>query len=80
MAVLMPGASEDEAAGLGRRLLKAIRAVEWAHRPITVSIGVAECTRSDMGGSDLIVAADVALYAAKAAGRDRLVRRSETAP
>ena len=78
MAVLMPGASEDEAAGLGRRLLKAIRAFEWAHRPITVSIGVAECTKTDMSGSDLIAAADMALYAAKATGRDRLVRRSET--
>jgi diguanylate cyclase (GGDEF)-like protein/PAS domain S-box-containing protein len=78
MAVLMPGASEDEAAGLGRRLLKATRAMEWAHRPITLSIGVAECTRVNMTGSELIAAADIALYAAKAAGRDRLVRRSET--
>jgi diguanylate cyclase (GGDEF)-like protein/PAS domain S-box-containing protein len=79
MAVLMPGASEDEAAGLARRLLKAIRTTAWAHQPVTVSIGVAECVRSDMRAEDLLTAADVALYAAKGAGRDRFVRRSETA-
>jgi diguanylate cyclase (GGDEF)-like protein/PAS domain S-box-containing protein len=79
LVVLMPNASEGDAAGLARRLLKAIREAEWAHQPITVSIGVADTSRADMTASDLITATDVAMYAAKAAGRDCFIRRSETA-
>jgi diguanylate cyclase (GGDEF)-like protein len=75
-AVLMPNASEDEAAGLARRLLREVRTTKWEHRPITVSIGVAESVKA-MTPSELITAADTALYAAKAAGRDRYVRWSE---
>jgi diguanylate cyclase (GGDEF)-like protein len=78
LAVLMPSASEDEAAGLARRLLKAIRSHGWAHQPVTVSIGVAETANVGMTASELVAAADAALYAAKAAGRDCMVRRSET--
>lgn len=77
LVVLMPGASEDEAAGLARRLLRAIRTEPWKHRPITVSIGVAEST-AEMAGPELVANADRALYAAKAAGRDRYVRHSDT--
>lgn len=76
-AILMPNAMENDAAGLAARLLTAIRAEEWAHQPITVSIGVAETDRVDMTGVELIQAADAALYAAKAAGRDCFRRRSE---
>lgn len=77
LVVLMPAASEDEAAGLARRLLKAIHNEPWKHRPITVSIGVAE-SAPNMTGPELVANADAALYAAKSAGRDRYVRRSET--
>ncbi len=78
MAILMPNASEKDAAGLATRLLAAIRAQEWENEPVTVSIGVAECSQPDMTVAQLIEAADRALYAAKAAGRDCFVRRSET--
>ncbi|MDQ2924265.1 MAG: sensor domain-containing diguanylate cyclase [Acidobacteriota bacterium] len=78
MAVLMPNASEDDAAGLARRLLKAVRTAEWARQPVTISIGVASCSNGDMTAPGLVAAADLAMYAAKAAGRDRFVRRSET--
>jgi len=78
LVVLMPNASEGDAAGLARRLLRAIREVPWAQQPITVSIGVAETNNPDMTSSDLVAAADTAMYAAKAAGRDCYVRRSET--
>lgn len=40
--------------------------------PITVSIGVAKAPEHGMTAEDLIHAADIALYAAKQAGRDRL--------
>jgi diguanylate cyclase (GGDEF)-like protein/PAS domain S-box-containing protein len=75
--ILMPNATEHDGAGLAARLLKAIRAEVWVHRPVTVSIGVADCDRVDMTGSELVDAADTALYAAKAKGRDCFVRRSE---
>ncbi len=78
MVVLMPNASEGDAAGLARRLLRAIREAEWAHQPVTVSIGVADTNNADMTSADLVTAVDTAMYAAKAAGRNCFVRRSET--
>jgi diguanylate cyclase (GGDEF)-like protein/PAS domain S-box-containing protein len=77
--VLMPQASEEQAAGLAARLLRAVRESEWKHQPLTVSIGIAERRRGQSVGSELVTAADQALYAAKAAGRDRIVRQSEMA-
>ena len=79
LVVLMPNASEGDAAGLARRLLRAVREVQWAHQPITVSIGVADTHNPDMTAADLVTAVDTAMYAAKAAGRNCYVRRSETA-
>ena len=78
LAVLMPNASEEDAAGLANRLLRAIREIEWPHQPVTVSIGVADCCQLEMSAYELIAAADAALYAAKAAGRDRCARHRET--
>jgi len=80
LVVLMPNANEGDAAGLARRLLRAVREMRWAHQPVTVSIGVADTqNNADMTAADLITAADTAMYAAKAAGRNCYVRRSETA-
>ena len=56
-----------------------MREAPWEHQPITVSIGVAETRHPDMTAADLVNAADTAMYAAKAAGRNCYVRRSETA-
>jgi diguanylate cyclase (GGDEF)-like protein len=71
--VLVPGASDDEAAELAERLREAVRAAPIAGRHVTMSLGVAV---SGAGGFDLDTQygrADAALYAAKAAGRDRVV-------
>jgi len=43
----------------------------WAH-PVTVSVGVATLPESADTMSDLMIAADLALYAAKESGRDRI--------
>lgn len=41
------------------------------HLSVTVSIGVAQATAADQAFDDLLIRADSALYAAKAAGRNR---------
>jgi diguanylate cyclase (GGDEF)-like protein len=46
----------------------------------TVSIGVAELADGDQTAERMLIAADHALYAAKHAGRDRVVRASATTP
>jgi diguanylate cyclase (GGDEF)-like protein len=74
-AVLLP--STDAAAALvtANRLRAAISLVrDGDGRPLTISFGVAEHPGDGATASDLIAAADRALYAAKAAGRDRAHR------
>jgi diguanylate cyclase (GGDEF)-like protein len=71
--VLMPGATETEARELAEQLREVIRAETIAGHAITMSFGVAV---SGPGGFDLeaqYARADAAMYAAKAAGRDRVV-------
>jgi diguanylate cyclase (GGDEF)-like protein len=71
--VLLPGATEDEARGLAESLAAVVRGTPIAGHAITMSFGVAV---SGAGGFDLdaqYARADAAMYAAKAAGRDRVV-------
>jgi len=74
--VALPGAGEQQAAEIAERLRLAFAAATFAHEDITltgtVSIGVTELGYND----SLLVAmrrADVAMYAAKNRGRDRVV-------
>ena len=48
--------------------------------PVTVSIGVAVFPRHARTGADVLDAADQALYAAKAAGRDTFVLAGASLP
>lgn len=82
--ILLPNTTCAEGHYLAERIRNAIAALPFElpggrHVPVTVSIGIAEF---DPGAGDgdlkslgdaLIARADVALYAAKAAGRDRVV-------
>jgi diguanylate cyclase (GGDEF)-like protein len=75
--VLAPQSTQEGAIGLANRMLSALRAqtisFEGGETRITASIGV---TMVDEGDKDLDAAlkrADEALYAAKGAGRDRVV-------
>lgn len=45
--------------------------------PVTISLGVADLVSADARGLDLVKAADTALYAAKHAGRNRVIRFSQ---
>lgn len=70
IAVLSGGGLES-----GVRFAEAVRAVlatSDGPRPFTVSAGVAEYVRSMETFSDLVEAADAALYEAKEGGRDRI--------
>ncbi|PYE82352.1 sensor domain-containing diguanylate cyclase [Pseudoroseicyclus aestuarii] len=76
--MVLPGASLEEAAARAETLRQEIGglAVRYADRTlprISVSIGVAALPEHGTTPSELLRAADVALYAAKRAGRDRVV-------
>jgi len=69
--VIMPNTTEEGALILAERFRKAVQNHEWPNREMTVSIGV--CTLSDgrYEATDLVHAADKALYESKANGRNR---------
>ena len=75
--VVMPGTGADDAAQAAERLRSAVEAAPFTWGPrscsrLTVSIGVA-CSEQHPGPSEtLLHAADLALYAAKRAGRNRV--------
>ena len=76
-AALLAGASEKDAAIVAERIRCAVEAIRFEASeagpiPLTVSIGGAVCER-DATISELMRAADRRLYAAKRAGRNRVV-------
>ncbi len=70
-AVLLPGADEEVAQRRVGEILNRVRAIA-SRAPITASAGIAVIDPAIRSSSrDLFAAADMALYDAKAAGRDR---------
>lgn len=75
--VVMPGADTDDAAQAAERLRSAVELTEFAdpdgHQVrLTVSVGVGCATGAAVTPDALLHAADTALYAAKAGGRNRV--------
>lgn len=71
-AVLVPEAGEEETHRLAERLRRKVKTMFAHHaRPLTVSCGIATFPASGVTASDLMRAADRALYMAKDLGRDR---------
>jgi diguanylate cyclase len=82
-AVILPHTNIDEAAAVAENLRKAMASREVIKRPsgenlgrVTLSIGVAH-RHAGEGAQALIEAADTCLYAAKNAGRNRVVSEAD---
>jgi diguanylate cyclase (GGDEF)-like protein len=74
--VVLPRASESQAVSAMERLRSAVATASWAGlelaEPVTVSIGVASAALGGAGWRSLFDAADLHLFSAKRAGRDRV--------
>jgi diguanylate cyclase (GGDEF)-like protein len=80
--IVMPGSSPDEALAAAERLREAAEELSFVvpgigRVPLTISLGVACSDHMPLSGQDLLRSADIALYEAKHAGRNR-VRVSRT--
>jgi diguanylate cyclase (GGDEF)-like protein/PAS domain S-box-containing protein len=71
--VLLPESGEEGALGLARRLMERVAAEPWENEPVTISIGMAAMNESLVNGFQLVALADEALYAAKRAGKNRVM-------
>ena len=71
--VVLPGATEADAVGIAERLRRAVRERRPVGAAVTISVGVAVSQPGPLDTDEMISLADAALYAAKAAGRDRVV-------
>ncbi len=82
--VLLPGASAEAALLVAQRVRENIEKILWQgigimtgkiaqNTQVTVSIGLASFRGGDEGVADILQRADKALYAAKAAGRNRIL-------
>jgi diguanylate cyclase (GGDEF)-like protein len=77
MVVVLPGAMLRQAADVAERIRAAVESTSFEHDgtrvQVTASIGVSSCPESTDDPRTLVPTADAALYAAKHAGRNRVV-------
>jgi two-component system cell cycle response regulator len=73
--LLMPGSTKEDTAKVAEAIRAKIHTHEFTFKgvriPVTTSLGVAEI-KDDMGATELIKAADTALYTSKQSGRNRV--------
>jgi diguanylate cyclase (GGDEF)-like protein len=72
-AVVLPDTPFESAMVVAERIRAAVQNSPWAHKPLTVSIGVATTT-SVADSMTILERADKGLYQAKAEGRNRVVQ------
>ena len=71
-AILLPQTASMEAAAIAERLRQRVEHTEFPKRRVTVSIGIASCSNEIETPSDIVSAADHALYEAKNHGRNNV--------
>jgi diguanylate cyclase (GGDEF)-like protein len=71
-AVLLPGTDAEGACAAAERLRQAVERARFPKRSLTISVGVATAEAGAADPEALVKAADLALYAAKEAGRNRV--------
>jgi diguanylate cyclase (GGDEF)-like protein/PAS domain S-box-containing protein len=74
--VLLPESGEESAMGLARRVMQRVATEDWDNEPLTISVGMAAMNESLESGFQLVELADEALYAAKRAGKNRVMVHS----
>ena len=72
--ILMPEATQRDAAALAERLRRSVADEPFANRGVTISLGVAQYPVSGESAEAVIEAADGALYDAKRAGRNSVAQ------
>jgi len=75
LAILLPNYTAAEAAALAERIRQAVSKLEFSKYPgkMTISVGVSCYPETSTTAERLVEHADVAMYKAKRAGRDRVV-------
>lgn len=76
-AIILPDADAQAAIKAAERFRVAIESSNWHLRPITASLGVSTIMPSDARVDDMLQRADMGLYAAKRAGRNRVIHSDE---
>jgi diguanylate cyclase (GGDEF)-like protein len=75
--IMIPEAANDAAHILSERLRKNLSEMKFDNLPsVTISLGIATFPHDGTDPEDLIRKADAAMYAAKRAGRDQVVKYS----
>jgi diguanylate cyclase (GGDEF)-like protein len=76
--LMIPEAAKDAARSLSERLRKNLSEMKFEDLPpITISLGIATYPNDGKDAEDLIRKADAAMYAAKRAGRNQVVKYSQ---
>ena len=78
--LILPQTDLAGAEVIAERCRRAIEEAAWEQRPVTASFGVSAASLTMQDGAELIARADTLLYAAKAAGRNRIEIGQQNAP
>lgn len=77
--VVLPHTDARSSCEMAERLRHNVDAHPWAHGKVTVSIGIATATAAAADADEVLHEADLALYLAKQAGRNKVWHAVETA-